>query len=166
MRNGILARCARTLVGIGILLAVWDWQPAQAQDFADSPSRIWASSEYLLFWSKQAPLPVPLVTLGDPVGLGALRQPGTRVLAGGNDIGVGGASGGRFTLGAWLDDEQQFGVEGNYLFLGRRSTELTFGSNAQGQPLLAIPFVKVGGAAVTNPIFTPTGLGESSTGIS
>src|SRR5208283_6095108 len=45
---------------------------------------IWASSDYLFWWSKNAPAPVPLVTTGslaDPIP-GALGQPGTKVLFG------------------------------------------------------------------------------------
>src|SRR5579871_5926930 len=54
--------------------------------------RVWARPDYLLWWVKNTPLPVPVLTTGDPrVGFdpnaintvntaGALGQPGTKVL--------------------------------------------------------------------------------------
>src|SRR5437879_3605898 len=81
--------------------------------------RFWARGEYLLWWVKNAPLPVPLVTTGDPnTGLragvniaGAIGQPGTQVLVGNNSENLGAFSGMRFTLGGWLDNEQRLGIE-------------------------------------------------------
>src|SRR5262249_23780800 len=60
--------------------------------------RSWARVEYLLWWVKNTPVPVPLVTTGDPnVGFdpnsvntvntaGAIGQPGTLVLVGDHSI--------------------------------------------------------------------------------
>src|SRR5262245_9985124 len=50
--------------------------------------RLWVSAEYLLWWIKDGPFPVPLATTGsatDPTP-GALGQPGTTVLFGGSNV--------------------------------------------------------------------------------
>src|SRR5262249_9920621 len=85
-----------------------------------APCRGWVRPEYLLWWMKNAPLPVPIVTTGDPrVGFdpnavntvntaGALGQPGTKVLLGGKNINSEPYSGMRLSVGAWLDDEDSF----------------------------------------------------------
>src|SRR5580698_2208341 len=59
-------------------------------------SRFWGSAEYLLWWTKNAPLPVPIVTTGDPaVGFpalntaGAIGSNGTRVLLGDSNVNFG-----------------------------------------------------------------------------
>lgn len=128
--------------------------------------RFWFDFESLAWWVKGAPLSAPLLTQGDATGRGALGQPGTVVLVGGHDVNFAPAPGLRFMLGTWLDDQRQFGLDGGYFFLARQSNNLLFRSDANGLPLLAIPFFKVGGASVTNPIFTPTQSGETSTGVS
>src|SRR5262245_637140 len=43
---------------------------------------VWGSAEYLLWWVKDQPLGVPLVTTGTPTGLGNLASPDTAVLFG------------------------------------------------------------------------------------
>src|SRR5687767_11670098 len=47
--------------------------------------RIWGGADYLLWWVRKSPAP-PLVVTGDPADAfpGALDQPGTRVLFGGD----------------------------------------------------------------------------------
>lgn len=181
MSKGVLCACAPWLativVAIGLLPARAD-EPPVASFASASPAiiegpeptvsapRFWARGEYLFWWVKGAPLPFPLLTLGDSAGQGALGQPGTRVLVGGSPLDFDPASGGRFALGAWLDDCERLGIEGNYFFLGRRATDRSFQSDGQGQPLSAIPFFQVGSGAGTNPLFTPTGAGETSTLVS
>jgi hypothetical protein len=85
----------------------------------------------------------PLVT-ASPVGTplqqaGVLGAPGTRVLFGGSDVDGGVRSGGRFALGAWLDDGQTFGVEGGAFFLEGKSAD--FSAASGGNPILARPFI-------------------------
>src|SRR5207247_866512 len=74
--------------------------------------RVWGSAEYLFWWIKDTPLP-PLVTSSPPGTLPALGRPGTTVLFGGNDVDNEERSGGRFTLGMWLDACEHFGIEGS-----------------------------------------------------
>ena len=50
--------------------------------------RVWGSAEYLLWWTKVSPVPVPLVTSASPDAFtsGAIGQPGTAVLLGGTNV--------------------------------------------------------------------------------
>ena len=112
--------------------------------------QIWGGADYLLWWVKGAPIPVPLVTTGDPnVGFplvnsaGAIGQPSTRVLFGGSDVNFGAFSGMRFTLGGWLDDDQSVGVEGSGFLLERRANRFAAGSDSLGNPPLYIPAFNV-----------------------
>jgi hypothetical protein len=130
----------------------------------DPGARFWVSADYLLWWLKGAPLPVPLVTAGDQANLAVLGRPGTTVVIGGADQNVGPASGGRFVLGFWLSRDRDVGIEGDYFFLGRKASRASVQSDANGQPFLAFPFIQVGGT-VGNPLFTPTQFGETSTTI-
>lgn len=104
--------------------------------------RIWASADYLLWWVKGAPLPGPLVSTGNPNDNrpGATNQPGTQVLLGNSSQNYGAFSGGRFTLGGWIDPCQTFGVEGSGFLLERRSTRFFAASDGAGNPPLYIPF--------------------------
>jgi len=135
-------------------------RPAENRD----SSRIWARGDYLLWWVKGAPLPVPLVTTGDPaVGFpgvnsaGAIDQPSTRVLLGGSSSNFGAFSGMRFILGAWLDTDQTVGVEGSGFLLERRSNQFVAGSDAAGNPPLYFPAFNVvtqgeRGLAISDPL--------------
>jgi hypothetical protein len=102
---------------------------------------VWAEAEYLLWWVRGTALP-PLVTTS-PAGTpqsqaGVLGTPGVAVLFGGN-LALGAArSGGRFTLGAWLDPEQTVGVEASYFGLEAKTNRFV-GSSA-GSTILGRPF--------------------------
>jgi hypothetical protein len=104
--------------------------------------RLYGKAEYLLWWLKSTPFP-PLVTTGNPATddpVGALGQPGTQVLFGG-DVGEHPLSGGRFTLGCWINADQTLGIEANYFFLGQQKISfLAFGSGAPGSPVVTRPF--------------------------
>jgi hypothetical protein len=104
--------------------------------------RSWASSDYLLWWVKGAPLPIALVSTGSPADAipGAIGQPGTRVLLGNEDQRFGAFSGIRLTLGGWLDSDQSVGIEGSGFLLERRSNRFFAASDAAGNPVLAFPF--------------------------
>src|SRR5205085_1798681 len=99
-----------------------------------------------LFWYiKDSPIPA-LITLGseaDPVPAG-LGQPGTKVVFGGGDVNNYNRSGGRFALGYWFGEEERFGVEGGYLFLGSRAVRFELNSSGlPGSPVIGRPFVNV-----------------------
>jgi len=83
--------------------------------------QVWGSAEYLLWWLKSSPLTTPLVTVATnpatvgagPGGSGALNDPDTFPLIAGPSYNPGVRSGGRFTLGGWVDDDHRIGVEGS-----------------------------------------------------
>ena len=112
--------------------------------------RIWGSADYLFWWVKGTPMPVPLVTTGDPkVGFpgvnsaGAIGQPSTRVLFGGSNVNFDPFSGMRFTLGGWFDTDHAVGMEGSGFLLEKRSNQFAAGSNGAGSPPLYIPAFNV-----------------------
>jgi hypothetical protein len=130
--------------------------------------RGWVQVDYVLWWLRDAPLPVPLVTTGDPkVGFdpnmvhtvntaGAIGQPGTQVLFGGQDIHAQGYSGMRLTIGDWIDDEERFGAEGSGFILERRTKQFVAASDATGNPPLYFPiFSESAGAERAVPIADP-----------
>lgn len=106
--------------------------------------RVWASAEYLLWWTKGDRLP-PLLTTSPAstsfADAGVLGRPGTSVLFGDDRVNDDARSGGRFTLGAWLNCAQTTGVEGNFFFLAQESTDFAIAST--GTPILARPFFNV-----------------------
>ncbi len=106
--------------------------------------RVWASAEYLYWWFKDQHVPA-LVTAGSESDTtpGALGQPGTSVLVGG-DLDSEGRSGARFTVGFWLNECQTSGIEANYFLLGSRTNNIILGSSgAAGSPVIARPFFDV-----------------------
>ena len=130
--------------------------------------RGWAQVDFLLWWLKNAPLPVPLVTTGDPrVGFdpnlvntvntaGAIGQRGTQVLFGGQDIRSQAYSGMQLTLGGWIDEEEHFGGEASGFLLERRTKRFVAASDATGNPSLYFPiFSESEGAERGIPIADP-----------
>jgi hypothetical protein len=130
-----------------------------------SGDRTWARVDYLLWWVKNAPLPVPLVTTGDPnVGFdpnnvntvntaGAIGQPGTQVLFGDNSIKFPSFSGMRLTLGGWVEEPEFFGVEGSGFVLERLSHSFAAASDKAGNPPLYFPILSaISGAERAIPI--------------
>jgi hypothetical protein len=103
---------------------------------------VWFRGEYLLWWTKNGPVP-PLVTTspaGTPSGsAGVLGLPTTTVLVGNSNLDFDERSGARFTAGFWFDDCQKHGFEASYFFLGRRDDNFTLTSG--GVPILTRPFV-------------------------
>jgi len=118
--------------------AVFEPIDAYADDF-----RFWLRMDYLLGWVRQAPGPLPLVATGDSKkkNPGAIGQAGTSVLFGNAGIGFKTASGGQFTFGAWIDQENIIGIEGGGYVLERRTNDFVAASDESGKPLLAVPFV-------------------------
>ncbi len=142
--------------------------PAESKTKVLALDRGWARVEYLLWWVKDAPLPVPLVTTGDPrVGFdprmvntvntaGAIGQPGTRVLLGSDGINSRYYSGMRLALGAWVGDGKVFGVEGVGFALEHRFREFILASDQTGNPPLYFPiFSETAGAERGIPIADP-----------
>ncbi len=117
---------------------------AHTEEIADC-TRAWASGEYLLWWIKDGPLPVPLVTTGnpaDPVSAGALGRPGTVTLFGGNNLDYGTVSGMRLTAGTWLNEERTLGVEASGFLLEQRTVGFGAGSDGAGNPPIYNPLFR------------------------
>jgi hypothetical protein len=130
--------------------------------------RFWVRAEYRMWWVKDAPLPVPIVTTGDPhVGFdpnmvhtvntaGAIGQSGTQVLLGDHGLSFPQFSGMGITLGAWIDENNLFGVEGEGFFLERHTENFAVASDRSGNPPLYFPiFSSIAGAERGIPIADP-----------
>ena len=116
----------------GCVLPVWSaWK-----------DRLWFRGEYLLWWTQGADVP-PLVTTSpfgtDRDDAGVLGQD-TTILFGDGTVNTDTRSGGRFTLGYWLQP-CQFGLQASYLFLGDQTDR--FEASSLGDPILARPFFNV-----------------------
>ena len=99
-----------------------------------------AKTELMLMWRNGDRLP-PLVTTGpsnDSATAGRLGEPGTEVLFGEERTLIDLRAGGRFTLGAWLDDRECQALVGRYWFAGQESTH--FQTDDSETPVIARPF--------------------------
>src|SRR5262245_49841931 len=131
MRKGFLLAAA-------VWLAVAGLCPAQSPSGPIAPG-VYGNIEYLLFWIKDGPNRNPLLTTSPASGTGILGGQGTRTLFGGDDLHYGTFSGVRGTLGAWLDEDATFGLEGGGFILDRRADGIAARSNPDGTPVLALP---------------------------
>jgi hypothetical protein len=116
---------------------------AEATDTSGpAPARLYGDAEYLLWWMRGVSLP-PLVTTSPPgtamSRAGLLGNPGTMVLFGQSTENEEARSGMRFTIGAWVDNNSNLGVEGNFLLLEAKAAR--FAASSNGTPILARPFV-------------------------
>ena len=116
-----------------------------AQEGTCSP-RLWIDGEYLLWTVKHGPIDVPLVSGNktcNGVNTGALNEPGTYVLFGnrsGASTDFGWLSGGRWTLGANLDQEGICGAEVTGFVLEPGDVKFSASSAGGTAPLVSIPF--------------------------
>jgi Putative beta barrel porin-7 (BBP7) len=104
------------------------------------PFDMWARGEYLFWWSKGS-RPPPLVTTSTGTGRGILDEPDTQVLFGSELIHRDERDGGRFSIGAWLNDDHCHAIEVDFFFLEDASTG--FEAQSTGTPLLGRPFFNV-----------------------
>ena len=147
----------------GVVSGELSWWKPLTTHHSPLTKRIWGRGEYLLWWVKGAPLPVPIVTTGDPtVGFpalntaGAIGERGTQVLLGNSSQHFGAFSGMRITLGTWLDSDRTVGIEGNGFALERRTSQFAAASDNTGNPPLYFPrFNPLTGAEGGVPIADP-----------
>ncbi len=104
----------------------------------DQNTRLWGSVDYMMLWSRGRYLP-PLLTT-DPTGRGVPATFPGAVVFGGEDIGKGLRSAGRFSLGLWLDQCEQVGVGGRFLMSQTDDVSYRRASDGGGLPVLARPF--------------------------
>lgn len=102
--------------------------------------RFWLGGDYLLWWVKDGPMPVPLLSVGDTTNRARLDQPGTRVVFGGADVDFGTFSGGRLTGGAW-GEAMIVGFEGSGFLLEQRSVGAALAPTASGLPVTGLPIL-------------------------
>jgi len=101
-------------------------------------ARVYGAVEYLLWWIKDSPAAPPLVSTG------TLGDPGVRVLLGGTDIDTGEHHGGRFTLGVWLTQARDLGLEASGFVVPETSVQRQVSSSGQpGSQDLFIPYFDV-----------------------
>ncbi|MSR32479.1 MAG: hypothetical protein EXR99_13350 [Gemmataceae bacterium] len=103
------------------------------------------SVEYLNWRIKNGPLPNPMVTSGFPsqAAPGAVGQPGTQVLLGGqggDSIDYGPFSGLRLNGGFFLDEERRYSWEASGFLLEQRSAFFSLDSGP-GTPVVTAPFI-------------------------
>lgn len=124
---------------------------ACATSCCEERTRFWGSAEYLLWWFRDAPVPVPLVTLGNAADAlpGVPGQPGTSTLFGGSSRDLGTFSGGRLTAGSWLNCEQTVGFEVSGFLLEQRAALFGVTSDAAGSPFIGRPVFDL----ATNAVF-------------
>ena len=168
MRSTLLVGLASTLLGAGIsfgqetkLPPAWAPPPLPViiQDAGTAPPsgfidgtgigtrpygpRVWADAEFLLWWTKRAPVNTPLLTAAtnpaDPTS-GQSGSANTAILLGDRSYDLNTRFGGRFTLGGWFDSAGTIGLEGTYLFISPRSTTSQFNTNGSpGSPFVGSP---------------------------
>jgi hypothetical protein len=119
--------------------------------------RLWASADYLLWWVKSSPLPIPVVTTSNTTDLGVIGAPSTQVAIGNENLNYGAHSGARFTVGGWLGQEEKFGIEGSFFFLGSETVRRSAAVDGVSPEVIAVPFFDVtpggifgGGANIEN----------------
>lgn len=105
---------------------------------AQDAGRFYGRAEYLMWWTKDSPNSVPLVTDG------FVNAPGTRVFMGGDDVDLGRHNGVRATLGYWLTGDQAWGVEASGFYLPTVSERQAVASSGlPGSTQLVVPFFDV-----------------------
>lgn len=110
-----------------------------------TPLQLWGSAEYLYWWTQGSPIGVPLVTTSnDPSSLAILNQPGTQIIFGSgsnnNSLRLGGSSGLRITLGTWIGDNQQNGLEFSGFGFSQYKSTFRASSTDGTYPVVSIPF--------------------------
>jgi hypothetical protein len=130
MKKAMLAVLAVSLLGAGPVAA----QTAGVPSSGTAPGGAFTiSAEALLWWLKDSPAPVPLVTDG------LLGEPGTRVFLGGKDIDTNPNPGVRLNVGYAFTP--RFGLEGSAFYLLSRTTRNSVSSSGQpGSVDLKLPY--------------------------
>jgi hypothetical protein len=107
--------------------------------------RFWVTGNYVMGWMKTEHASTPLVTTGavqDPNG-GALGAPTTSVLFG-PDIKFKTFSGVRLEAGLFLDDADQWSVDGGLLYFFPKHVRYNAAADGFGNPLIGRPFFDTG----------------------
>lgn len=122
------------------LVEPWDDLPKACQRRVACGDRWYVRADYLMWWVQGNRVP-PLVT-ASPLGTprdqaGVFGESGTSVLSGGRQIDDDLRHGVRVTLGRWLGDSQDWGLEGHYFYLGDAGDG--YSASTPDAPILARP---------------------------
>jgi hypothetical protein len=108
----------------------------------------WIGFEGLIWWTKNQPLSIPVVTTG-PASQGAnagnIGAPGTTSLNG--PLNYGATGGFRLFAGGWIDTDHTIGVDGSFFILSQQSAGFSVvdrGGNGNlviNEPVVGAPFV-------------------------
>jgi hypothetical protein len=112
---------------------LYHWMPE-----VKGPGQFFASAEYLLWWVKDTPLPIPLLTSGTAASQGILGAPGTTSLVG-DSLGYGPLAGGRFSFGFETSDHD-WTIVATAFVLETGAAGVSASSDAAGNPVLARPY--------------------------
>lgn len=119
----------------------------------------WIDVSYLRWQVSNGPLSTPLATTGNSADAvpGAIGQPGSRVIYGGQDIDYRGIDGLRLTAGLWLYGEP-YGVEISMFSLERKQTSFLTSSDVAGNPPLFFPAINAAtgletSLVISDPVF-------------
>src|SRR5262249_20687734 len=123
VRNAIVAGLALFLFGAGIASAQTSAAPVTSPPPAAEPGRFSISAEALVWWFKDSPLPVPIITDG------LVGQPGTKTLLGGEDLDTGANPG--FRLSAGYAFTERWGIDSSFFYIPSRSTSNSVSSSGQ-----------------------------------
>jgi hypothetical protein len=93
--------------------------PAGGPDLMPNPyrERIWFDAEYLLWWFNRSQTPTLAGTVPESLARTGSLPSGAITPVLGDNSSDHAYSGGRFTLGGWLDCDQCIGLEGSFFFL-------------------------------------------------
>lgn len=121
----------------------------------------WFDLDFLI-WSLR-PMQTPaLVTRNDSGGIGALGEPGTHVMLGNSGLYPGAVGGIRARFGAWIDDQDRFGLEIGGFALDEAWRRRFYGSDPFGYPQYSRPIYWTntgeGAFLVSSPNFLAGGL--------
>ena len=104
-----------------------------------APTRFYGNAEYLMWWIQGMSAPALVTTSPDGTDqddAGVL--PDATILFGGSELGGDALSGGRFSLGFWLDPCHTRGLEASYFMLGEETS--SYGASDANFDILARPF--------------------------
>lgn len=105
------------------------------------PAQFWVDAGLQLWFITPGPLPVPLLTTGNPADPipGALVQPGTRLLFGNQGLDFGPQAGVHIETGLWLDVDPRHGLEIGGFWGGRQSVDYRADATSAGNPPIYVP---------------------------
>jgi hypothetical protein len=101
----------------------------------------WVGVDYLLYWTRHAPLPIPIATVGPAAGFGIIGTPGVQTILGSDEFNFHTFSGVRVSGGWWITENQTAGLEASLFVLPKKILDSPTIVGTDILPTLARPFV-------------------------